>query len=64
MGVLSSVLLAVFLILVGVTWAGWATISLGFLGVSALVVAGAILFELLFGEVERPALIRRRGGTQ
>ncbi len=61
MGVLSSVLLAVFLVLVGVSWAGWATISLGFLGVSAIVVAGAILLELLFdGPTALPRLRRRQ----
>lgn len=42
---LGSLLLAVFLILVGISWLGWVTISLTFLGVWAFVTGIVLLLE-------------------
>lgn len=42
---LGSLLLAVFLILLGITWLGWISISQTFLGVFALVTGIVLLLE-------------------
>lgn len=45
MRVLSIVLLGVLLVLLGISWAAWVSLSATFLGVSAVVVGGVILVE-------------------
>lgn len=48
MGVFGAVLLSIWLILVGLTWATVITASGTFLGWAAVVVAAVILIELFF----------------
>lgn len=52
---LSSLLLAVFLILLGITWLGWVAISITFLGIWSLVTGILLLLEAY-----HPVVVYRR----
>jgi hypothetical protein len=59
MGPFGTVLLIIFLLLLGATWIGWIGASIHFLGAAALIVGAVALIELFFSPVRRWFSARR-----